>query len=59
MRNENQRFMFKYTIRKPPDTILDSQPIHRGLTGAVLGLKMTKNCVFELDIDTYEPQNMI
>ena len=51
--------MFKYTIRKPPDTILDSQPIHRGLTGAVLGLKMTKNCVFELDIDTYEPQNMI
>ena len=34
--------MFEYTIRKPPDNILGSQPIHQGLTGAVLGLKMTK-----------------
>ena len=51
--------MFEYTLRKPPYNILDPQPIHRELTGAVLGQKMTKNGVFELDIDTYEPQNMI
>ena len=51
--------MFEYTIRKPPYNILDSHPIHRGLTGAVLGLEMTKNGVFELHIDTNEPQNLI
>ena len=56
MINENQLFMFEYTFRKPPYNIMDPQPIHWGLTGAVLGLKLTKNGVFELDIDTYEPQ---
>ena len=56
MRNDNQRSMFEYTIRKPPDNILDSHSIHRWLTGAVLVLKMTTNCVFELHIDRYEDQ---
>ena len=56
LRNDNQHYMFKYTIRKPPDNILDSHSIQLGLTGAVLVLKMTTNCVFELHIDRYEDQ---
>ena len=47
--------MFEYTFRKPPDNILDSELIHRGLTGAVLVLRMTETGVFELNIDTNEP----
>ena len=56
MRNDNQRYMFEYHIRKPTDNILDSHSIQLGLTGAVLVLKMTTNCVFELHIDRYEDQ---
>ena len=48
--------MFEYHIRKPTDNILDSHSIQLGLTGAVLVLKMTTNCVFELHIDRYEDQ---